>query len=127
MTIEFRCSQCNQLLRVPDTAAGKNARCPKCQALMLVPATSVAEPPLVGGTTGTGSQAIGGMPPASSDPFAPLSAGGAGGIGGARLPRRRRSTRSANLRVEVPLRVRRPTSIHTPRRRVRECCRSVTK
>src|SRR5262245_56230884 len=37
MSIEFRCSQCNQLLRVPDDSAGKNARCPKCQALMVVP------------------------------------------------------------------------------------------
>ena len=33
MPIEFRCSQCEQLLRVPDDSAGKNARCPKCQAL----------------------------------------------------------------------------------------------
>jgi phage FluMu protein Com len=40
MTIEFRCGQCNQLLRVPDNSAGKNARCPKCQALMQVPAAS---------------------------------------------------------------------------------------
>jgi phage FluMu protein Com len=40
MPIEFRCSQCNQLLRVPDTAAGKSARCPKCQALMTVPVNS---------------------------------------------------------------------------------------
>ena len=40
MAIEFRCSQCNQLLRVPDNSAGKNARCPKCQALMRVPAAS---------------------------------------------------------------------------------------
>jgi phage FluMu protein Com len=49
MTIEFRCGQCNQLLRVPDNSAGKNARCPKCQALMQVPApaadSSTAPPP----------------------------------------------------------------------------------
>ena len=32
MAIEFRCSQCSQLLRVPDDRAGKNARCPKCGA-----------------------------------------------------------------------------------------------
>src|SRR5687767_5683286 len=43
MPIEFRCSQCNQLLRVPDDAGGKSARCPKCQALMAVPAAGVAE------------------------------------------------------------------------------------
>jgi hypothetical protein len=46
MPIEFRCSQCDQLLRVPETAAGKHARCPRCQALMAVPgvATAVALP-----------------------------------------------------------------------------------
>jgi DNA-directed RNA polymerase subunit RPC12/RpoP len=38
MPIEFRCSECQQLLRVPDDSAGKSARCPKCQALMVVPA-----------------------------------------------------------------------------------------
>lgn len=37
MAIEFRCSQCNQLLRVPDDSGGKSARCPKCQALMTIP------------------------------------------------------------------------------------------
>src|SRR4030095_14090459 len=49
MPIEFRCSQCNQLLRVPDDSAGKAARCPKCQALMTVPASGnppFAAPPL---------------------------------------------------------------------------------
>ena len=45
MTIEFRCGQCNQLLRVPDHSAGKNARCPKCQALMQVPAPADAPAP----------------------------------------------------------------------------------
>jgi phage FluMu protein Com len=40
MPIEFRCSQCNQLLRVPEDAAGKSARCPRCQALMVAPASS---------------------------------------------------------------------------------------
>ncbi len=46
MPIEFRCSQCTQLLRVPETAAGKSARCPKCQALMTVPsATAIVQSP----------------------------------------------------------------------------------
>jgi phage FluMu protein Com len=44
MPIEFRCSQCGQLLRVPETAAGKSARCPKCQALMTVPGVATAVP-----------------------------------------------------------------------------------
>jgi phage FluMu protein Com len=50
MTIEFRCGQCNQLLRVPDHSAGKNARCPKCQALMQVPAAAGAPEPFGGGS-----------------------------------------------------------------------------
>ena len=45
MPIEFRCSQCNQLLRVPEASAGKNARCPKCQTLMTVPGAAQAAPP----------------------------------------------------------------------------------
>jgi len=81
MTIEFRCSQCNQLLRVPDTAAGKNARCPKCQALMLVPAESpAASPPPMGAEAEAAPQ--GGLAPMPSDPFAPLGVGGAGGKDG---------------------------------------------
>src|SRR5262245_19772262 len=44
MPIEFRCSQCSQLLRVPDDSAGKNARCPKCQALMIVPGGTADAP-----------------------------------------------------------------------------------
>ena len=44
MPLEFRCSQCGQLLRVPESAAGKSARCPKCQALMTVPGVATAVP-----------------------------------------------------------------------------------
>lgn len=40
MSIEFRCPNCKQRLRVPDGSPGKNARCVKCQALMRVPAAS---------------------------------------------------------------------------------------
>src|SRR5436190_5867596 len=82
MAIEFRCSQCNQLLRVPEEAAGKNARCPKCQALMTVPGTACdAPPPLaqIGPQDVAAPQASG--PPASftSGPFAPPGAGGGSG------------------------------------------------
>jgi DNA-directed RNA polymerase subunit RPC12/RpoP len=38
MSIEFRCSQCGQMLRVADTSAGKGARCPGCKTVMIVPA-----------------------------------------------------------------------------------------
>jgi phage FluMu protein Com len=42
MPIEFRCPNCNQLLRVPDESAGKQARCPQCQQVTPVPASSAA-------------------------------------------------------------------------------------
>src|SRR5437660_8766957 len=75
MTIEFRCSQCSQRLRVPDDAAGKNARCPKCQALMMVPA-SAAQPSVepssaAGGFAALPSQTPPVVPP-PNDPFAGL-------------------------------------------------------
>jgi hypothetical protein len=38
MPIEFICPTCQQQLRVPDDAVGKNARCPKCNASAIVPA-----------------------------------------------------------------------------------------
>lgn len=37
MAIEFRCTGCQQQLRVPDESAGKSAKCPKCSAIVLVP------------------------------------------------------------------------------------------
>jgi hypothetical protein len=42
MPIEFRCPNCEQLLRVPEDAAGKNARCPKCGALATIPFPAAA-------------------------------------------------------------------------------------
>jgi phage FluMu protein Com len=38
MAIEFKCSQCGKLLRVPDGSAGKKAKCPSCEAVVEVPA-----------------------------------------------------------------------------------------
>jgi len=37
MPIEFRCDQCNTLLRTPDDTAGKQAKCPSCGAILPVP------------------------------------------------------------------------------------------
>lgn len=42
MPIEFRCSQCQQMLRTPDEAVGQEARCPQCGALTPIPAESIA-------------------------------------------------------------------------------------
>jgi hypothetical protein len=43
MPIELLCPGCNQLLRVPDAAAGKAAKCPKCATVLTVP--TAADPP----------------------------------------------------------------------------------
>lgn len=57
MPIEFHCTACNQLLRVPDDAAGRRAKCPGCDAVLEIPAAATrptpAEPtlgPIIGGT-----------------------------------------------------------------------------
>lgn len=44
MSIEFVCPNCGQLLRVPDTAAGKPARCPKCETVNTIPAEASGAP-----------------------------------------------------------------------------------
>ena len=41
MPIEIACPQCKKLLKVPDEAAGKQARCPACQTIADVPITAV--------------------------------------------------------------------------------------
>jgi phage FluMu protein Com len=86
MPISFRCSECNQLLRVPDTAAGKSARCPKCQALMTVPASgeegqNAPQPPAgqPGGWSAPESSPAAAGGSTSNDPFAFLQQPAAGG------------------------------------------------
>ncbi len=37
MTIEFRCTQCQRLLRTGDDTAGRNAKCPACGAIVPIP------------------------------------------------------------------------------------------
>jgi hypothetical protein len=105
MPIEFRCTGCQQQLRVPDTSAGKNAKCPKCGAVLVVPASLGAPLPSFGpppsGFTPPPAQpqqppspfsdplksAPGASPfssgPAGANPFSPAGAGGygAGGAG----------------------------------------------
>jgi hypothetical protein len=78
MPIEFRCSQCTQLLRVPETAAGKSARCPKCQALMTVPsATAIVQssgetPPPADAFPPASPPEFGSAPPAVPPPADPF-------------------------------------------------------
>ena len=69
MPIEFRCTQCNRLLRTQEDAAGKQAKCPQCGAILEVPASSAPQqPPSPFGETGA-------FPPApasgSETPFGP--------------------------------------------------------
>lgn len=40
MPIEFPCSTCGQLVRTPETAAGKKGKCPHCAAIVEIPLRS---------------------------------------------------------------------------------------
>ncbi|MHC4177835.1 MAG: hypothetical protein ACYSWU_10025 [Planctomycetota bacterium] len=44
MAIDFRCTQCNKLLRTGDDTAGKQAKCPECGAIVAIPAAGTAPP-----------------------------------------------------------------------------------
>ena len=44
MPIEFRCTQCNKLLRTADDSAGKKAKCPECGQVLRGPAPEPAAP-----------------------------------------------------------------------------------
>lgn len=45
MPIEFRCHQCQKLLRTKDDTAGKQAKCPQCGTVLTVPSSTAAAPP----------------------------------------------------------------------------------
>src|SRR5690606_26481769 len=66
MPIEFRCSQCQKLLRTPDDTAGKQAKCPSCGAVVPIPETSQATDADLGAT-----QAYGGSSYAVEAPAPP--------------------------------------------------------
>jgi hypothetical protein len=65
MAIDFRCPQCNHLLRTEDNTAGKQAQCPRCGAVSVVPLAAAS----------AGASAPSG-PPATGDPFAQAAGGG---------------------------------------------------
>ncbi|NQT16204.1 MAG: DUF975 family protein [Planctomycetes bacterium] len=60
MPIEFRCTQCNRLLRTQDETAGKQAKCPECGTVLMIPA--VGSPPASAGPP-AGSEQPGATPP----------------------------------------------------------------
>src|SRR5262245_16874983 len=55
--IDFRCPQCQKLLRITAAAAGKQAQCPECRASMIVPAPAGAVDGAVGVLPSGGSAA----------------------------------------------------------------------
>ncbi len=57
-TIQFRCSQCGQVLQTPSGSTGRRAQCPKCGAVQTVPEQSDAGMP---------------EPPRESGPESPIS------------------------------------------------------
>jgi phage FluMu protein Com len=79
MSIEFQCPNCSQMLRVPETAAGKQAKCPKCQTLANVPgATPAPEQPTQPMFFGAPQEQPSKPAPASENPYAtaPMAGGG---------------------------------------------------
>ncbi len=48
MPIEYRCPSCSKLLRVPNDAAGRQAKCPACGASTTVPAAETGDSPAHG-------------------------------------------------------------------------------
>jgi phage FluMu protein Com/uncharacterized membrane protein len=73
MPIEFRCHQCNKLLRVGDETAGKQAKCPNCGTVQQIPAASPApteggvQPPAPRGDITGNPFAL--APPGPAQPF----------------------------------------------------------
>src|SRR6186713_436800 len=57
MPIEFPCTACGQLVRTPDSAAGKKGKCPHCGTIGQIPLTS--PPAAVPGLTPLGPAAGG--------------------------------------------------------------------
>jgi hypothetical protein len=73
MPIEFRCTQCDRLLRTGDDAAGKQAICPGCGQVLTVPGAAGGAPPPAGGSP-SGTRWAGAGPTgsqASSEPVNP--------------------------------------------------------
>jgi len=46
--IEFRCTSCDALLRLPDNAASSQAKCPQCGTIVTVPSSSIYDAPSPG-------------------------------------------------------------------------------
>ena len=87
--IEFRCSQCQKLLRITAAAAGRQAQCPECRASMVVPQPeNAANPPVVNPPVANPQAANppAGKPPAGKPPVALFPSGGTPPLDGAAGP-----------------------------------------
>ncbi|HIM29697.1 MAG TPA: hypothetical protein EYG57_09070 [Planctomycetes bacterium] len=78
MSIEFQCPNCSQMLRVPETAAGKQAKCPKCQTLANVPGVAPASEQPTQPMFGSPQEQPNKPAPTSENPYAtaPMAGGG---------------------------------------------------
>ncbi|MBN2023057.1 MAG: hypothetical protein JW809_09715 [Pirellulales bacterium] len=76
MPIEFRCTQCDKLLRTPDETAGRQAKCPVCGTVVTVPEPAPPASPFGSQPGGSGSPlgSGGGTPFGPSDPANPYQA-----------------------------------------------------
>ena len=74
MPIDFRCTHCSALLRVPDESVGKQAKCPKCQNVVTITAATGPTPaaPSPSPDLPTGDLFAKSSSPASADPSASL-------------------------------------------------------
>ncbi len=81
MAIEFRCTECQKLLRTGDDTAGKQAKCPECGSLTTVPSATETPgevppeipPPPPPETPGSPFGARGPEPSSSADPNNPYA------------------------------------------------------
>ncbi len=69
MPIEFRCTQCQRLLRTADDTAGRQAKCPECGAILTIPTPAAPAMPPPGGPPAPGGAAPP-TPPGPQSPFA---------------------------------------------------------
>lgn len=74
MPIEFRCTQCNKLLRTADGTAGKQAKCPECGAVVSVPPPQAERPSPPPPPAGSPFGSAGPQPAPGFDPENPYQA-----------------------------------------------------
>ncbi len=72
MPIEFRCTQCQRLLRTADDTAGRQAKCPECGAILTIPTPSAPATPPPAGPAAPG-EAVPPSPPGQPGAAGPTS------------------------------------------------------